>query len=128
MQQRIKTLLKDNIFFIAIGITFSIGYLSLVKMGPQPISFTYLDKVEHTLAYFFLAISWFYTLSTKYLNLKGKSLIVAGCIFYGIILEVLQGTITSYRTADSFDIVANATGVLFALLIFNQVSKKNKII
>ena len=39
-------------------------------------------------------------------------------------IEVLQGVLTSYRTADYFDILANATGAFLALVIFNIIFRK----
>jgi VanZ family protein len=53
-------------------------------------------------------------------------MIVTACIIYGIIIEVLQSVITDYRTGDYFDVMANTFGVLLALTIFNQISKKNQ--
>ena len=34
-----------------------------------------------------------------------------------MVLEGLQGTLTTYRTADLYDEFANASGVLIALLV-----------
>ena len=36
---------------------------------------------------------------------------------YGIIVEVLQGTFTTYRTEDIADVFANSLGVVFAILL-----------
>ena len=50
--------------------------------------------------------------------------IILGCIIFGIIIEILQGVITSYRTASYLDIVANTIGVLLAVVIFHVFEKK----
>jgi len=115
-----KALLKGNIFIIAIVVTLSILYLSLVKMPSYNVGIAHLDKLQHCFAYFILSSSWllvFYKKNKKYL-------IVGCCILFGIVIEVLQNKLTDYRTGDYLDIIANSTGVFLGLLILNQISKK----
>ncbi|WBX76890.1 VanZ family protein [Tenacibaculum ovolyticum] len=114
---RIKNLLKDNIKIkaIAILITISIAILSLIKIGPQPIQINNLDKYEHALAYFVLTFFWLMVFRTTKIN---KLIVVFCCFFYGIIIETLQVTATSYRTGDILDIAANTTGILIAYTIY----------
>lgn len=124
MLKRIKTLFKDNLIFFAIAITLVILYLSLMKMPNTGVEIKHLDKGYHCIAYFVLTLTWllsFYKKSNK------KYLIVFFCIILGIIIEVLQDTITVYRTADYFDVLANSVGVLFALVIFNIFLRKKTI-
>lgn len=123
MLKLIKTLLKDKIFIIAIVITISILYLSLMKMPKYNVSISHLDKWQHCLAYFALSVSWLFTFYKK----NRKHLIVLCCILFGIIIEILQETITNYRTGDYLDIFANSLGVLLGLLFYNQVLKKNQV-
>jgi glycopeptide antibiotics resistance protein len=61
------------------------------------------------------------------LQKKKKYPIVFCCILFGIIIEVLQFTITNYRTGDYFDVIANSGGVMFGSLVFNQLFKKNSL-
>ncbi len=125
MQQHIKSLLKDNSLYIAIIITISIAYLSLRETLPIQIKLSNIDKLEHTIAYCILSLSWFSFLKKK----KDKYIyIILGCVFYGIIIEVLQETLTLHRKAELLDVVANSTGVMIGFLIFNQISKKNQVI
>ncbi len=124
MLKHIKTLLKDNIFFFALAITIGIICLSLIKMPKTNIKISNIDKLYHSFAYFTLTISW---LLSFYKKPEKKYVIVIGCIILGIIIEVLQGTLTIYRTGDYLDVLANSFGVLLALLIFNVISKKNYI-
>ncbi|WP_422089988.1 VanZ family protein [Tenacibaculum ovolyticum] len=114
---RIKNLLKDNIKIkaIAILITISIAILSLIKIGPQPIQINNLDKYEHALAYFVLTFFWLMVFRTTKIN---KLIVVFCCFFYGIIIETLQVTATSYRTGDILDIAANTMGILIAYTIY----------
>ena len=124
MQKRIKVLLKDNIYIFAIAVTLIIICLSLIKMPKTNIKISNIDKLYHSIAYFTLTISW---LLSFYKKPKKKYIIVISCIILGIIIEVLQNTITIYRTGDLLDVIANSIGVLLALLIFNIISKKNYI-
>ncbi|WP_435261170.1 VanZ family protein [Tenacibaculum sp. nBUS_03] len=118
MLRLIKNLFKDkkNRIIIAIFITISIAILSLIKLGKQPISISNIDKIEHAIAYLFLTFFWLLALvKTKY-----QTYIVSiCCFFYGIIIEVLQTTITTYRTGDYYDIIANSVGVLLAFTLFS---------
>jgi len=97
--------------------------LSLIKLGKISVGdFNPTDKMMHTSAYLVLGFVWFfyYVMKKSHDNsyktdlLKITALIVA----FGMLIEVLQGTITSYRTPDWFDILANSFGVFIALLIF----------
>lgn len=125
MQKLIKNLLKGNLIIIAIFVTASIAILSLIKVGPQPIQINNLDKYEHLLAYFVLSTFWLLALKRTKIN---KLIIVLCCVIYGIIIEVLQVTITSYRSGDVLDIIANTTGILIAYIIYVLFFKRNEAI
>jgi VanZ family protein len=114
-------LLKGNIYVIALIISISIVCLSLLKLPSAKIKVVNIDKAYHSIAYFVLGITW---LSTYYKKPEKKYLIVICCIIFGIIIEVLQSMLTSYRTGDYVDAIANSCGVLLALFIFNLFSKK----
>jgi VanZ family protein len=43
---------------------------------------------------------------------------------YGIIIEVLQGTLTIYRSASLLDVLANTVGIILAMVLFKQFYKK----
>lgn len=123
MLKDILALLKDKILIIAIIVTVSILYLSLMRMPKYNIAISHIDKLQHCIAYFTLSISW---LLTFYKQNK-KYLVVISCILFGIIIEILQQTITSYRTGDYLDIIANSVGVLLGLLFFTVFFKKNEV-
>ncbi|WP_246034780.1 VanZ family protein [Polaribacter aestuariivivens] len=85
-------------------------------------SISNIDKWQHGFAYFTLSICWLLTFINK---AQKKYLIAFLCIAFGIIIEVLQNELTSYRTGDYLDVLANTTGVLLGLVVFNQIYKKN---
>lgn len=66
------------------------------------------DKGEHFLAYFILASS------AVQLFRPGRSLlwVGVGLVLMGIGIEFAQGALTSNRTADPMDAIANTIGVL----------------
>jgi VanZ family protein len=116
-----KVWLKGKMYLIAIAITLSLLVLSLIKVPEYKVSVTHLDKWQHCFAYFVLSISWLIVFYKK----KKKRFIVVCCILLGVIIEILQNTLTSYRTGDFYDVIANAIGVLLGLFVFNKFSKKN---
>jgi VanZ family protein len=124
MQKLIKTLFKDKILCIAISVALFIGYLSLKKMAALPVQFSHSDKMYHAVAYFLLGFTWLLSFPKSSQKKKLKYAIVISCVIFGIVIEVLQGTLTSYRTASLLDIVANTVGVIAAMMLFNKVYKK----
>lgn len=124
MLKRIKLLLTHNALYIAIILTIIIAMLSLIKIGKQTIiNFSYLDKIEHATAYFVLTFFWLLAFKN---SKKAKFLVVGLCIFYGMIIEVLQVTLTNYRYAEYLDALANTFGALIALLVFNIFFEKKQ--
>lgn len=92
-----------------------LGDLSVGKFSPT-------DKMLHALAYFFLAFIWFFYYFMKkpqdFKVNRGFFKISILVILFGMLIEVLQGALTSYRQPDWADILANTTGVVIALLFF----------
>jgi len=123
MLQRIKKLLEDNAIVLAIVATIIIAILSLSDISNFDLGLNIKksDKYLHTLAYFTLTLVWYFALQEKIKNLRFKFFVIAALIFYGIILEALQGGITNYRTADFFDVIANIVGIIIAAAIFKKI-------
>jgi VanZ family protein len=112
MLKHIRKLSKDSFRFLAVIITIIIAVLSLIKIGKEPISFSHLDKVEHLIAYFVLSLFWLLSFESR----TSKIVVTVLIVLYGILLEVLQSELTTYRTFDYFDMIANSLGVLLAFL------------
>jgi VanZ family protein len=123
-----SSLVRRGILLGALGYTVALTIGSLI----QPVTFIenpfqFMDKLLHAGAYFGLTLFWVVTFVIfNWVILKLKQLsatanvilfISLSAIFYGTIIEVLQGTMTSYRTPDGWDILANSTGVLLAVLL-----------
>lgn len=123
MLKRIKLLSQGNLLIIAISITLGIIYLSLFKPPKNGIEVDNIDKLYHFIAYFTLSFVW---LITFYKKPSKKLTITSLCVLFGIIIEVLQSTLTNYRTADYIDIIANSIGVFIALFFFNLIFRKKE--
>jgi len=125
MLKPIKSLLENNATYIAVFITISILFGSLVKSEFIVVeSISVSDKTYHLIAYFLLMLSWLYAFFKKEKFQEHVKYIILGCFIFGIIIEILQGIITSYRTASYLDILANTIGVLLAVVIFHVFEKK----
>jgi VanZ family protein len=125
MLKHIKALLEDNALFIAIFFTISITIGSLVKSDVIAVEIVSIsDKTIHFIAYFFLMLSWLYVFFKKKSFSKNVKFIFIGCIVFGIIIEILQGVTTTYRTLSFLDVAANTLGVLFASTVFHFFEKK----
>lgn len=127
------------IFIIAVFYTIALTLGSLirpVKILQNPIS--NFDKLLHAGAYFGLTALWIFWVlfkrssKTQTTSLKKSWQIFAGisiiAVLYGVLMEVLQGTLTSYRTPDAWDILANTTGSVLALVACLLYINKSKML
>lgn len=124
MQKPIKNLLERNSFVLAVIFSILILVLSLANLQGMPSLGTYQhsDKVKHTIAYSIL--SFFWVTSCYFGKIKIKSLyVILIILIYGIIIEVLQTSFTSYRTGDLLDILANSLGVFIGYIFFKLVDR-----
>ena len=122
MLKHIKKLLESNLLTIAIIATLIIAILSLTAIPKINLGLDIKsgDKFLHILAYFTLSTVWFFALQKKMSNLYSRIALILSLVIYGIILEVLQGGLTNYRTGDFYDAIANTIGVLLAVLVINR--------
>ncbi|MEZ4793535.1 MAG: VanZ family protein [Gelidibacter sp.] len=105
---------KQFALTLAVGYTLFLTVLSLIKIKSLPkLGSSFDDKIYHFGAYVLFTLLWYNFF--KNTSSKLKIVFSAGIAFaYGIIVEVLQGTFTNYRTEDVMDVLANSFGVLFA--------------
>ncbi|WP_159099218.1 VanZ family protein [Aquimarina spinulae] len=128
----IKRLLGHNtLFTLVVVLTSLVTWASLAKfINPVTFKIEGSDKIGHFIAYFTLTIAWalFFFFSEKMNKNLKQSLIITSiiCILYGVLMEVLQALLTTYRSSDWYDVVANTSGTIFAVLVF--VAFKNRIL
>lgn len=118
-----KFLVARIALFVAAFYTILLTVSSLVKLGKISVgSFSPTDKLLHLGAYFGLLVLWkvYFMLKNKPKSTYKINLFkIAGlAVLFGMLIEVLQGVLTSYREPDWFDILANTAGILLAVVIF----------
>ena len=125
MLQDIKKLLERNSLFIAIAATLFLAVLSLSAVPKLNLGLKIKsgDKYLHFIAYFGLTLLWHFALKDRINKKMFKFFVPLAIIIYGIILEGLQSGLTTYRTGDVYDAIANTSGVIVALLVFNRLLK-----
>jgi len=125
MLQDIKKLLERNALILAIMATIIIGVLSLSAVPKLNLELGIKsgDKYLHFIAYFGLSIIWYFALRNRIQKRAFNFFVPLALIFYGIILEGLQSGITTYRTGDIYDALANTAGVIVGLVLFKRIIK-----
>ena len=120
-------MLKKLVLLAAIIYSVALTFVSLIRLTDVPdIGISFGDKIFHFLAYFVLAFLWFGAWSYNFSFKKRKAIIYASVfsVVFGIVIEVLQDTLTAYRALDIYDVIANTSGVLLAVLV---IALKNNI-
>ncbi|MEP0214770.1 MAG: VanZ family protein [Cellulophaga sp.] len=91
-----------------------------------------IDKLVHFTFYSVATILGVLSLKEFFKVKKVKSLIVWYLVFsliaYGIIIEVLQNTVTVTRSAEFLDFVANTIGVFIGLIVANRLFLRERIL
>ena len=125
MLQDIKKLLEHNALILAILASIIIAVLSLTAVPKLNLGLDIKsgDKYLHFIAYFGLSLIWYLALKDRIPKRVFKIVVPLGLIIYGIILEGLQSGLTTYRTGDIYDAIANASGVIVAVLVFDRLLK-----
>ena len=123
----LQLLRYKTVTVIAIVYTIVLTIGSLIRpvriLEEPPLNY---DKLLHAGAYFGLTVLWILWRFIKrrrdnaldHTEISYISILIISIIavFYGIIIEYLQGAITDYRTPDGWDILANTIGVILALI------------
>jgi VanZ family protein len=110
-----------------------ITILSLISFeGDNSLDITipHFDKLVHFSFYFIAGVlgGLFGREISKGQSSKLKILGISfvGLVLYGIIIEVLQSYLTTYRSAELLDVLANSVGALLGtLLIWTVFSKRS---
>ena len=105
MPHRLPLPVKVAVLALCLGV---LSWLSLSPMRELP-SVSMWDKSEHFIAYAVLA-------TVCLLLFPGRpGRIIAGCIAFGVLIEVLQALMGFGRQGDWRDALANSIGVLLAV-------------
>ena len=121
-------MIKKNIFSILVALI--IMYLSLANANTFKkvsfIDFPNIDKVVHFGMYFGLMST--IILENRKSIQRTSQLFLIGVIplFYGILMEILQGIITTTRFADIFDVLFNALGIVASVSLWILIKPRIK--
>ena len=119
--------LKNHLIHsVAVVYTISISVLSLAHLTEVPkLNTGFDDKIAHFVMYAALCFFWF--MSFHILKIKSSlGLASLVSILFGAAIEILQGLLSVYRTADVLDLAANCLGIFIMALIIN--AKKEVIV
>jgi VanZ family protein len=128
MKQGIKNLWGPNsLLVLSVVYTLFITFALLTPItGAPKIEFPFVDKMVHFIMNAGLFIVWSSSILSKRVGFSKThtlALLFLGALFYGILIEVLQGSFVATRGADVFDVVANIFGLFFGLFVV-KASKK----
>ena len=97
--------------------TAGVGYIILLIYGSLfnteelvEINFKFHDKLIHFAAYALLCLFTYFIFKIYAVQSSLRTAVLFS-IIYGIVIEVLQMTLTSYRAFDLYDIAANTAGI-----------------
>lgn len=99
--------------------------VDLSKVNTQnSISIPNLDKIVHLVFYTLMTFLWGISLLKPSSSIFPKSVaLIASCIIFGIIIEILQGFGGFNRSFEWKDILANTTGVFLGYIICLKILK-----
>ena len=121
-------MLKKHALILSISYSMVLLIVCLARLDldqVRELTPTYADKIFHFLAYFVLSILWFNSFYFIFNKSKQVS-IVRSLLFsavFGILIEVLQSSVTTSRTFDVKDIIANFSGMFVAALLIANCNK-----
>lgn len=103
-----------------------IAVASLTSGSKLPeVNINYIDKIVHVFVYFILVIAtiWAILKKNQGISIPFTTLFIiftSSCI-YGVLIEVLQITITTGRNFEMLDIIANIIGCLFGVFLYKPI-------
>jgi VanZ family protein len=109
--------LKNFALIITVFYSVVLATVSLIRLNNLPdIGIDFGDKIFHFLAYCLLTYLWFnaFFYSFKFKKKQAIFFAVIVAILFGILIEVLQDTLTVSRALDIYDVAANTLGSLLA--------------
>ena len=119
---------KKVFFLIALFWTGIILFFCLASFKDVPLeSVSNIDKYVHTFFYFVFTSAWFLFLKKQMKNSSKIKLITISftlSVLFGIGIEMLQEFFTTTRHADIYDVLANTTGAILAVLIIVFIDRK----
>ena len=112
MSGALKPLRRPRLWLGLWGVAIAIVIIgSLLPAFVLPMAPSGGDKLEHLVGYGLLAVGAVQLFATRAALLRAGG----GLVLLGVALEIAQGTLTSSRSMDPLDALANTLGVLAGL-------------
>lgn len=111
-------MLKNRLIYtITIVYTLAIIALSFMNLQEMPELHTgFDDKIFHCIAYAIFCLLWY--LMFEALQMKSSLMLsIALSIVFGGLIEILQSKLSTYRSTEFFDLLANTLGVVLMALV-----------
>ena len=113
-------MIRKNLFSILVSLL--LLYLSLARAGQfeniKLEKIPHIDKIVHFAMYFFLMSVLILEHRKNLKNPWNLFLLALIPLSYGILMEILQFLVTSTRSADIYDALADAAGAFAAALLW----------
>jgi len=123
-----KLLGPKPLLLIALGYSILITIAFLYpRLGTTISSNLPWDKVVHVTLHAMLIFVWLHyycSLKNTHKILFVIAMFLGLCVFYGIIIEILQGVLTKDRQADINDVIANIAGSFLGIITFIKTKKE----
>jgi VanZ family protein len=116
-----------NRYKYSLALSLVILYLSLKNaddLNRVPfLNIPHFDKFAHTCMYFALMSAIIY--ETRRSGLKMSHLLILAIIpfLYGIMMEILQATLTTTRTGSPYDVIFNTLGILISIFAWKIIKR-----
>ena len=81
-----------------------------------------LDKILHLTLYYVFIVLW--SLASKVITVRQKYVLLIVGIAYGVLIEVLQATMSLGRSYELDDIIANTIGCVLGVLSISYIKRK----
>ena len=121
-------MIKKNILSIIVALL--IMYLSLAGSDKfekfSYINIPFLDKVIHFGMYFVLMSVIIFENRKTYKNTRQLFFIALIPLFYGVLMEIFQSTLTVTRTGSFYDVISNSVGILVSILFWLWIKSLSK--
>ncbi len=113
-------MIRKNLYSILVALL--LLYLSLTnseKFQKVPFSnIPFMDKIVHFSMYFLMMTVIILEHRKSLKNSRNLFLFALIPLSYGILMEILQSTLTITRTGDFYDAVADAAGILVSVFLW----------
>ena len=124
---------KQLYFWVALLWTGIVAYLCLMKSSDVPVvQITNLDKIVHAFFHFVFTLLWFLYFKNHFSRMSTfKKAIIPFLlsVFFGLLIEFFQNVFTVTRMAELYDVLANISGAIFAvilILLYEKMSQPNE--